>query len=479
MLSHEESTPFICEHCGQRFQMRTNLNSHVFHKHNDVKKHSCTECDKTFKTRTQLLVHKRSHSGEKPFACCECDYRSTTRGNMRLHLSNKHRLDVDFVQEYMLNLKKTDAPPDSRPVKPRFVPEVTKTGCQSLQDLAKKAALKCEMNTKSKDMDAKKDNILGTKRKRVRKPYESKIKKLTELINTNVSAIKKKKESSDVNVSNFTVATGNMEEGEVMFLTDTAGNPTAHQIILQSIVPNMQLCSDPYSRQLNAVPLTPVTLTALPQTNIIQGDLLQPQQHFIIQANPGEFTTLLTADGNIIQQEAKVNPTLVKATRGNTIQTPISVEGQATNIVCTPQLQTNSNSQIVIRTKDLQTTSLQPTVKQTVEKKILQRLLVDNRHPSVQIHIPIEPAAIDNDQGPDLGKGQRVTIDQSTGKAIPVSLVRHVNTSDSNHLEIQDVSYVPSVSDSGDQTITTEANLTTVSQDTAMFLYQQGFTQQL
>ncbi|KAL5006304.1 hypothetical protein ScPMuIL_015110 [Solemya velum] len=104
-LIHQEDTPFICEVCGQGFKSRTCLNSHVFHRHSSERKHICPECQRSFKTKTQMLVHMRTHTGEKPFHCPECPYKSTTRGNMRLHLANRHKFNVDTIRNLMYQIK--------------------------------------------------------------------------------------------------------------------------------------------------------------------------------------------------------------------------------------------------------------------------------------------------------------------------------------------------------------------------------------
>ncbi|XP_069062148.1 zinc finger protein 12-like isoform X3 [Pleurodeles waltl] len=47
--------------------------------------HKCTECEKTFRKKADILRHERTHTGERPYQCTECERSFSQKSNLSRH----------------------------------------------------------------------------------------------------------------------------------------------------------------------------------------------------------------------------------------------------------------------------------------------------------------------------------------------------------------------------------------------------------
>ena len=58
--------------------------------------YECSECNKRYQYKSQLVKHMRCHNGERPFTCEICDKRFSETSNLNNHLRSVHSGDRNF-----------------------------------------------------------------------------------------------------------------------------------------------------------------------------------------------------------------------------------------------------------------------------------------------------------------------------------------------------------------------------------------------
>ncbi|XP_018430667.1 PREDICTED: gastrula zinc finger protein XlCGF7.1-like [Nanorana parkeri] len=75
--------PLSCLGCGKSFKLRSELLIHL-RSHTRVT-FTCSECGKSFNEKDQFLAHQKSHKAERPYACSECGKSFTEKSVLHTH----------------------------------------------------------------------------------------------------------------------------------------------------------------------------------------------------------------------------------------------------------------------------------------------------------------------------------------------------------------------------------------------------------
>ncbi|KAL4702831.1 hypothetical protein ACJJTC_009296 [Scirpophaga incertulas] len=87
--SHTGETPYECHLCPRKFAIHEYLKVHI-RKHTGETPYTCADCPKKFTNKAALNRHLRVHTGEKPYSCYHCGKSFTQSNSVKVHIQTVH-----------------------------------------------------------------------------------------------------------------------------------------------------------------------------------------------------------------------------------------------------------------------------------------------------------------------------------------------------------------------------------------------------
>nr|XP_020654722.1 zinc finger protein 639 isoform X1 [Pogona vitticeps]XP_020654723.1 zinc finger protein 639 isoform X1 [Pogona vitticeps] len=85
---------FVCQVCGFRSRLHTNVNRHVAIEHTKIFPHVCDDCGKGFSGMLEYCKHLNTHISEGIYLCQYCEYSTGQIGDLKIHLDFRHSVDL-------------------------------------------------------------------------------------------------------------------------------------------------------------------------------------------------------------------------------------------------------------------------------------------------------------------------------------------------------------------------------------------------
>nr|XP_020734817.1 zinc finger protein 639 [Odocoileus virginianus texanus] len=133
---------FVCQVCGFRSRLHTNVNRHVAIEHTKIFPHVCDDCGKGFSSMLEYCKHLNSHLSEGIYLCQYCEYSTGQIEDLKIHLDFKHSADLPHKCSDCLMRRETGCIPEpGRPPGVRNGNLVYKSKVFSLLLMAEQAGL--------------------------------------------------------------------------------------------------------------------------------------------------------------------------------------------------------------------------------------------------------------------------------------------------------------------------------------------------